>query len=59
MFTLPPIADIDCAGWNVRYVPKADIMQRNKLREQMASYLFDPLIGHGEHCGRDGEAERL
>src|SRR5262249_62424015 len=36
MSVLPPIADIDRARWDVRFVPKADIRTANTLRE--ASY---------------------
>jgi hypothetical protein len=30
MSALPPKADMDQRGWDVRFVPKADIMQRSK-----------------------------
>jgi hypothetical protein len=40
MSALPPKADIGTQPWNVRFVPKADKVQRSK---EVA--LFDHLVG--------------
>jgi hypothetical protein len=48
MSALPPKADIDHEGGNVRFVPKADI----------ASSL-NYLVGAGEHGLRNSQTERL
>jgi hypothetical protein len=40
MSALPPKADMDQRSYDVRFVPKADIMQRSKKTS-----LFDHLVG--------------
>ena len=53
MSALPPKADIDLRGQDVRFVPKADIGGAAKER------LFNHLIGAGKERRRDFEAERF
>ena len=38
MSALPPKADIGTQSWNVRFVPKADILRRSKIVLFMASH---------------------
>ena len=54
MSALPPKADIGTQSWNVRFVPKADIMRRSK-----SGLLFDHLVGAGEQRSRNRKAKRL
>jgi hypothetical protein len=43
MSAFPPKADIAERDWDVRFVPKADILRCKKMS------LFDHLVGAGEH----------
>jgi len=38
MSALPPKADIGTQSWNVRFVPKADILRRSKIVLFVASH---------------------
>jgi hypothetical protein len=49
MSALPPKADIAESDWNVRFVPKADIMRRSKK-----ALSFNQLIGAVEQLRSDG-----
>ena len=51
MSALPPKADMDQQGCDVRFVPKADIAPAARLT------LFDHLIGASEQRWRHGETE--
>src|SRR5262249_47663240 len=48
MSAIPPKADITQRGWNVRFVPKADIR-----------HLLDHLVGCDQQPRRNGEVDRL
>jgi len=54
MSALPPKADIGTQSWNVRFVPKADILRCSKERR-----LFDHLVGASEQRWRNSQFERL
>ena len=47
MSALPPKADIGTQSWNVRFVPKADIVE-----------LFDDFVGDREQLSWDIDAKR-
>ena len=53
MSALPPKADIGTQSWNVRFVPKADILRCEKKS------LFDHRVGAGEQRRRPIDVERL
>src|SRR5215470_16284721 len=53
MSALPPKADIGTQSWNVRFVPKADILHCGKRTR-----LFDHLVGARQKGLRQDQAER-
>jgi hypothetical protein len=53
MSALPPKADIAESGWDVRFVPEADICSAAKQP------LFDHLVSKREQERRNFQAQRL
>ena len=51
MSALPPKADIPVRNYNVRFVPKADILRCGK------NALFDHLVSNAEQSWRNDEPE--
>jgi len=60
MSALPPIADMGTQSWNVRFVPKADIVRCGEIRRAVRrnTSLFDHFVGAGEERWGNFDAER-